>query len=52
MNLLDNLTWLGHSSFRIAGKKIIYIDPFQVKAGIPADLILITHYHYDNFDRN
>ena len=52
MNLLDNLTWLGHSSFRIAGKKIIYIDPFQVKAGIPADLILVTHDHYDHFDRN
>ncbi|HPC36659.1 MAG TPA: MBL fold metallo-hydrolase [Candidatus Marinimicrobia bacterium] len=52
MNLLDNLIWLGHSSFRISGQKVIYIDPFQIEVGTPADLILITHDHYDHFDKN
>jgi L-ascorbate metabolism protein UlaG (beta-lactamase superfamily) len=44
------LKWLGQSSFKIKSEnKIIYIDPFQLK-GKPekADLILITHEHYDH----
>ncbi|MEK6852907.1 MAG: MBL fold metallo-hydrolase [Nanoarchaeota archaeon] len=43
--------WLGHDSFRIIGRKIIYIDPFKVSA-VPrvekAEIILITHPHYDH----
>ena len=41
--------WLGHSGFLISNSKIIYIDPFKIKEGLPkADLILITHGHYDH----
>ncbi|MCJ7616933.1 MAG: MBL fold metallo-hydrolase [Desulfobacterales bacterium] len=48
-NLLKNIKWLGHSGFAInAHDKIIVIDPFQVKESIPADIILITHSHYDH----
>jgi L-ascorbate metabolism protein UlaG (beta-lactamase superfamily) len=32
------------------GRASIYIDPYRVAAGEPkADLILITHQHYDHF---
>jgi L-ascorbate metabolism protein UlaG (beta-lactamase superfamily) len=49
--LLDSVAWLGHASFRIdAGDATIYIDPYRLAAGAPkADLILVTHGHYDHF---
>jgi L-ascorbate metabolism protein UlaG (beta-lactamase superfamily) len=49
--LLEELEWLGHSGFRVnVGKASIYIDPYRVAADEPkADLILITHQHYDHF---
>lgn len=45
-----DIKWLGHSGFLIeAGEKIIYIDPFQLNnGGEKADIILITHPHYDH----
>jgi L-ascorbate metabolism protein UlaG (beta-lactamase superfamily) len=49
--LLEEVAWLGHSGFRIAvGKATVYIDPYRVPADAPpADLVLITHSHYDHF---
>jgi L-ascorbate metabolism protein UlaG (beta-lactamase superfamily) len=48
--LLDSLEWLGHAGFRLkAGQGVVYIDPYRVQDGPPADLILITHGHYDHF---
>lgn len=41
---------LFHSTVRLAGEKIVYIDPWQI-AGNPqdADLILVTHEHHDHY---
>ncbi|MBA3304380.1 MAG: MBL fold metallo-hydrolase [Thermoleophilaceae bacterium] len=48
--LLDSLEWLGHSGFRIDARgATIYIDPYRVRDGPPADLILVTHGHYDHY---
>jgi L-ascorbate metabolism protein UlaG (beta-lactamase superfamily) len=47
---IDNLelAYLGHASFKLKAEKTIYIDPFQLKEGEKADIILITHPHYDH----
>lgn len=48
---IDNIQikWLGHSGFLIKNSKIIYIDPFKISENNEkADLILITHDHYDH----
>jgi len=43
--------WLGHDSFRITDTKTIYIDPYKIKGGPRADIILITHEHFDHLDQ-
>ena len=47
--MLENLHWLGHDTFRIDGPPVVYVDPYQIADGLPpADLILITHDHFDH----
>jgi L-ascorbate metabolism protein UlaG (beta-lactamase superfamily) len=50
--MVDHVAWLGHDSFRLTGSKTVYIDPWHIAAGAPpADLILVTHEHFDHFDK-
>ncbi len=48
--MIDNIHWLGHASLRIdAPTAVIYVDPWKLSGALPpADLILITHDHYDH----
>ncbi len=46
--MLKDIHWLGHDTFKITGEKVIYTDPFKVKKNDRADIILITHEHYDH----
>ncbi len=44
-----NIEWLGHDCFKIKSEKTIYFDPFKLNPeNEKADLILITHEHYDH----
>lgn len=46
--MLEKISWLGHSSVKIGGDKIIYIDPWKLKDGEKADIILVSHSHGDH----
>lgn len=46
--MVVKITWLGHASFKLEGRCKIYIDPWKIKEDEKADLILITHSHYDH----
>lgn len=43
-----NIEWLGHASFRMKNGKVVYIDPYEIDEGEKADMIFITHAHYDH----
>lgn len=47
--MVENIKWLGHSSLLIEKNgKVIYVDPWKIKTIREADLILITHSHFDH----
>ena len=48
--MLENIEILCHSSIRINKEKIIYIDPYKIEKDYnDADLIFVTHDHYDHY---
>jgi L-ascorbate metabolism protein UlaG (beta-lactamase superfamily) len=48
-DLMADLHWIGHSSFRLDEPMIIYIDPWRLPPDSPkADLILVSHEHHDH----
>lgn len=46
--MVKDIRWLGHDTFKITGTKVIYTDPFKIKREDAADIILITHDHFDH----
>ncbi len=48
--MLENIEVLCHSSIKFSKEKIIYIDPFEIDKNYnDADIIFITHDHYDHY---
>ena len=48
--MLDNVTINAHSSIRIEEGKVLYFDPFHISdATNDADIVFVTHDHYDHF---
>ena len=48
--MLNNIEVLCHSSIKINKEIIIYFDPFKIKKNYnDADIIFITHDHYDHY---
>ena len=51
--MLENIEVLYHSCIKISKEKIIYFDPFHINIEYhDADIIFITHDHYDHFSEN
>ncbi len=42
------LTWLGHDGFKIQDGKVLYIDPYKIEGGPKADIVLVSHEHFDH----
>jgi len=40
--------WLGHDSFVLQGSRTIVLDPFKANGAYKADILLISHEHYDH----
>ncbi len=48
--MLEAFTWFKQSAYLWQGEGIsVYIDPWDVTVDDPADLIFITHAHFDHF---
>lgn len=46
--MVKDIHWLGHDTFKIVGEKVVFTDPFKIKKKDTADIILITHEHFDH----
>lgn len=49
--MLENVKCLCQSAIKIEDEKVIYFDPIEIKEKLSdADIIFITHDHFDHFD--
>jgi L-ascorbate metabolism protein UlaG (beta-lactamase superfamily) len=44
----NKIVWLGHDCFRIDASLCVYIDPYEIQDTTPADVILVSHDHFDH----
>jgi L-ascorbate metabolism protein UlaG (beta-lactamase superfamily) len=52
-SMIENLHWLGHSSFRWEGSRVVYFDPWKLARGSKkADIIFVSHEHFDHFSKD
>ena len=51
--MLERFTWFKQSAYLYRGDGLtLYIDPWGVTTPDPADVVVITHAHFDHFDLN
>ncbi len=43
---------VAHDTFRIAGTQVIYTDPFKVAKRDTADVVVISHEHFDHLSKD
>lgn len=44
-----SIHWLGHASFKLVGeKKTVFVDPFKLENTDQADIVCVTHAHFDH----
>lgn len=49
--MLDRFTWFKQSAYLWRGDGLnVYIDPWGVTVDVPADVVFITHAHFDHFN--
>ena len=49
MKLLNlDFTRISHDTFKIKGSKVIYTDPYKVAKHDEADIVLLSHEHFDH----
>jgi L-ascorbate metabolism protein UlaG (beta-lactamase superfamily) len=49
MKLIDRIYWFGQASVKIeTNGSIIYFDPYKIKSKDKADVVFITHSHFDH----
>jgi L-ascorbate metabolism protein UlaG (beta-lactamase superfamily) len=46
--LIERIAWLGHDGYRVATDPVIYFDPYEIGKGDAADIIFISHEHFDH----
>ena len=49
--MIEKVKWLGHASFKITGEKVVYIDPWKLSISDEADIVLVSHPHYDHYSQ-
>jgi len=43
------ITWLNHASFRLAGTRVVYIDPWKLSdSPADGDVVFVSHGHFDH----
>jgi L-ascorbate metabolism protein UlaG (beta-lactamase superfamily) len=42
------ISWLGHDTFKIKNAKTVYTDPYEIRSGEEADILLVSHDHFDH----
>ena len=47
-NMIQKIHWLGHDSFYVTGSKVVYFDPWEISGTPLADIVLISHDHFDH----